>query len=105
MTTSTEQQTLSQQLDQELEKWKTKIDEAKLQMHLVVKEDEQELQPHVNELENELENARKQWNQLGESSEGAWKELEEGVKLSIKAMQRAFDKAQDHFPDKDKDKS
>jgi len=44
----------SEKLQDQLDSWQTKIDEAKLQMHLGAKEVEQKLQPHVEQLEDEF---------------------------------------------------
>jgi predicted nucleic acid-binding Zn-ribbon protein len=88
-------------IDAELSQWQTKVDEAKLQLHLGAKEVQDKLQPHVDELEQELSQAQAQWQQFQDSAEGAWDSIEDGVNLSIKAMQKAFDKAKKHFPDEE----
>lgn len=91
-----------EKVEAELSEWQTKVDEAKLQLHLGAKEVQDKLQPHVDELEQELSQAQAQWQQLQDSAEGAWENIEHGVSLSMKAMQKAFDKAKKHFPDEDK---
>ncbi len=95
-----EQQKLAETLNEELAKWQTRIDEAKVQMHLGAKEIQDKIQPHVDELEHELDRAKKQWDKLEDAAESAWSEVENGVNVSIKAMKKAFDKAQQHFPKK-----
>jgi NAD-specific glutamate dehydrogenase len=94
-------QTLKEQLDEELGKWQTKIDEAKVQMHLGAKEAEDKIQPYVDQLEQELSRAKAQWNKFESSSESAWNEIERGVNISVKAMKQAFEKAEQHFPKKE----
>lgn len=98
----TKQQTVKDQLQGELESWQTKIDEARLQMHLGAKEVEQNIQPHIERLEQEYTQAKMQWEQLENASEGAWDDIQGGVSRSMKSMQMAFEKAKKHFPDQDK---
>ncbi len=101
MNEQTEKQTVKEEMQTELASWQTKIDEAKVQMHLGAKEAEQKIQPHVDQLEQELNHAKEQWDQFENASEGAWKDIQSGVSLSMKSMQKAFDKAKAHFPDDD----
>lgn len=95
-----EQQKLAEQLNEELAKWQTRIDEAKVQMHLGAKEMQDKIKPHIEELEHELKRAKKHWNKLEDAAESAWNEIENGVNVSINAMKKAFDRAQQHFPKK-----
>ena len=99
---ATEQKTVLVQFHGELQSWQTKIDEAKLQMHLGTKEVEQKIQPYVEQLEQDLTQAKEDWEQLADASEGAWKDIQSGVSNSIKSMQMAFENAKKHFPDEDK---
>lgn len=91
--------TVKQQLNDELVNLQTKIDEAKLQVHLGAKDTQDKIQPYVDELEEELAQAKKQWDQFEDASEGAWGDIQSGLSRSIKSMEMAFDKAKKHFPD------
>ena len=90
--------TVKQQMEDELANLQTKIDEAKLQVHLGAKDTQDKIQPYVDELEEELAQAKKQWNQFEDASEGAWADIQSGLSKSIKSMEIAFDKAKKHFP-------
>lgn len=98
-----EQATVKEEIHGELESWQTKIDEAKVQMHLGANEVEQKLQPHVDELEQEFAKAKAEWDKFEDASDNAWEEIQSGVSKSIKSMQIAFEKAKQHFPDDDKE--
>ncbi len=93
---------MKEKLQKELASWQKNLDEAKLQMHLGTKEIEQEIRPHVEQLEQELTHAKEQWKQLEVASEAASKDIKHGVSKSIKSMKMAFEKAKKHFPDEDK---
>jgi hypothetical protein len=92
---------MPEQLEAEFGKWQTKIDEAKLQMHLLGKDVQGVIGPHLEKLEQELNQAREQGQQLQKSSESALEDLKSGLRISMKAMEKSFDKMQQHF-DKDK---
>lgn len=79
-----------------------KVVDAQVQLHLGAREVQGKLQPHVDVLEQELSQAQEKCQQFQDSAEGAWENIEHGVSLSMKAMQQAFDKAKEHFPDEDK---
>lgn len=85
------------QLKKELAIWQTKMDEAKVQMHLGVKEVEDKIKPHVELFDQELNEAKNKLEELGKSSEGAWAEVQEGIESSLDVMKTAFERAQKHF--------
>lgn len=89
-------------LQDQLDSWQTKIDEAKLQMHLGAKEVEEKLQPHVEQLEDEFAKAKDQWAKLDNASDNAWNDIQSGFSKSVESMKAAFDKAKSHFPDEEK---
>ena len=97
MTAQTDKQTIKEQLEKELETWQTKMDEAKVQMHLGMKDAEDKIKPHVERLDQELNEARSKAEELGKSSGDAWEEVKEGLESSIDIMKMAFDSAQKHF--------
>lgn len=92
-----EKQSIKEQLEKELSKWQTKVDEAKVQMHLGVKDAEDQIKPHVDKLDQEMNLAKNKLEELGKSSEGAWDDLKAGVESSLDIMKVAFDSAQEHF--------
>ncbi|PTN11577.1 hypothetical protein [Nitrosomonas aestuarii] len=96
------EKTMKKQLQTELENLQSIVDEVKLQMHLGAKEAQDNIQPHLDELEQELRQAKEKWNQFENSSESAWKDIQNGLSLSLKSMQQAFEKAKKHFPEQDK---
>lgn len=102
MQNQSDKKTLAQELDEQLSSWQTRIDEARVQMNLGAKEAGEKMQPHVDMLEEQLRQAKQQWEKMSTSSEGAWGEIKTGLNESMQSMQQAFDKAKQHFPDKDK---
>ena len=97
-----EKQTLTEQVKAEMANWQTKMDEAKVQMHLGAKEVQDKIQPHMDKLEQELNEAGKQWQELENATENAWEDVHRGLKDSLKVMQKSFDKAQQHFQKEEK---
>ncbi len=93
--------TVKDQLQDELENVQSMVDEIKLQLHLGAKEAQDKIQPHLNELEQELGQAKEKWSQFESSSESAWEDIQDGLRLSFKSMQQAFEKAKKHFPEQD----
>tara|TARA_R110002073_G_C9145147_1_gene552953 strand:- start:54 stop:353 length:300 start_codon:yes stop_codon:yes gene_type:complete len=94
--------TVKDQLQSELENVQSMVDEVKLQMHLGAKEAQDKIQPHLDELEQELKQTKEKWSQFESSSESAWEDIQAGLRLSLKSMQQAFEKAKKHFPAQDK---
>ncbi|MFT5701541.1 MAG: putative nucleic acid-binding Zn-ribbon protein [Desulforhopalus sp.] len=100
MTDKTDLKAIKEDLGKQIDKWQTKIDEAKVQMHLGVQEVEDKLKPHVEQLEQELGKAKVKMDELEQSSEGAWGEIKEGIESSVDVMKMAFESAQEHFTKK-----
>ena len=90
------------QLQSQIEILTTKMDEAKVQLHLGAKDAQDKLQPHVDKLEQELEEAKQQWQQVEEASEKSLKDIEKGLRVSITAMKKSFENAKKHFTDEEK---
>ena len=59
-----EKQTAAEQLKAEMDKWQTKLDEARVQLDLAAKDGRDMLQPHVDKLQ-------KEWNEANEKLGGA----------------------------------
>ncbi len=95
------EKTLKEQLQAEMENLQSLVDEVKLQMHLGAKEAQANIQPYLDELEVELNEAKKKWEQFESSSESAWEDIQTGLRKSYKSMQQAFEKAKKHFPEND----
>lgn len=91
------EKTVKDELGNQLKKWQTKMDEAKVQMHLGMKETEDKIKPHVEKLDKELNEAKVKLDAFEQSSEGAWEELKAGVESSIDVMKMAFESAEKHF--------
>lgn len=96
------EKTMKEKLQAELENLESIVDEVKLQMHLGAKEAQDMMQPHLDRLEDELRQAKEKWDQLENSSESAWEDIQTGLSESLKSMQQAFEKAKKHFPEQDK---
>ncbi len=94
--------TVKEQLQTELENLQSIVDEVKLQMHLGMKEAQEKIQPHLDELEQELNQTKEKLTQFESNSESAWEDIQAGLNKSKKSMQQAFEKAKKHFPDQDK---
>ena len=97
---SSEQQMISG-LESEIDQWQARVDAAKLQMHLGAKEAREKLRPHVERLEQDLGRVKASWAQLEKSSENAWNDTQHGLKISLLALRRSYDKAKQHFEDPD----
>lgn len=96
------EKTVKEQLQTELENLQSIVDEVKLQMHLGTKEVQDNIRPHLEELELELQQAKQKWDQFESSSESAWEDIQTGLRKSFKSMQQAFEKAKKHFPEQDR---
>ena len=96
------EKTIKKQLQAELENLHSIVDEVKLQMRLGTKEAQDKIQPHLDELEQELKQAKKKWDQFENNSESAWEDIKNGLELSQKSMQQAFEKAKKHFSEQEK---
>lgn len=96
------EKTVKEKLQAELENLESIVDEVRLQMHLGAKEAQDMMQPHLDQLENELRQAKEKWDQFENSSESAWEDIQTGLSKSMKSMQQAFEKAKKHFPEQDK---
>lgn len=59
------------------------------------------LHAHVDQHEHEHEEVKQQWQQLEEASEKSLKDREKGMRISITAMKKSFEKATTHFSDED----
>jgi len=93
------EKTVKEQLQAELANLQSIVDEVKLQMNLGAKEAQDKIQPHLEELEQELRQAKEKWNEFESSSESAWEDIQTGLRKSLKSMQQAFEKAKKHFPE------
>ena len=49
-----EKKTIEQQLEEEMKKWQTKIDEVKVQLNLAAMDAKDKAQPHIDQLEQEM---------------------------------------------------
>lgn len=73
-----------------------------MQMHLSMKDAEDQIKPHVDKFDQEMSRAKIKLEELAKSSEGAWDDLKVGLESSIDIMKVAFDSAQAHFTNNDK---
>lgn len=94
-----DKKSVADELGEEMARWQTKIDEARVQMNLAAKDARDKLQPYVNSLERELDQADAKWQRFRDSSEGAWQQIHHGLQASFKVMQQAVEKAQQHYAD------
>ena len=97
MNESTKLHDIKTQLETELANWQTKIDEARVQLDLGSKDVVDKLQPHIEQLENEMDEAKAKWSQLIDASDHSWADIKSGLDLSIDAMKEAFSSASKHF--------
>lgn len=97
MSEQAKKQTIKEQLEKELETWQTKMDEAKVQMHLGLKDAEDKIKPHVEKLDQELNEAKVKLEEFDKRSDDAWGDVKAGVDSSIEAMKMAFESAEKHF--------
>ena len=94
-----DKQAAAEQLKAEMEKWQAKLDEAKVQLDLAAKDGRDRLQPHVDKLQMEWDEANSRMKELQAASGDAWQDIHHGLKISLKAMQQAFSKAEKQFDD------
>lgn len=101
MSEETDKKTVEQQCKEQMKKWRTELDELKLKMHLGTMDAQDKMQPYIDQLDEEFSKAKKDWQEFGEASEGAWQELGKGLKLSFAAIQQSAEKAKEHFKPKE----
>ena len=97
MSEENDKKTVEQQLEEEMKKLQTKADEVKVQAHLAAMDAKDKAQPYMDQLEQELDKAKKDWAEFAQASEGAWQELDKGLRLSFKAIKKSAEKAKEHF--------
>lgn len=97
MNESSKMNEMKAQLEQELAKWQTKIDEARVQLNLGGKEAEEKIQPYLDQLDNEMFKAKEKWAELEDASENSWEDIKVGLDSSVDAMKDAFSNAKKHF--------
>lgn len=97
MSDSTKMDNIKTQLEEELAKWQTKIDEARVQANLGSKDAQDKIQPYIDKLENEMSEAKEKWAQFEEASEHSWADIKQGVDSSVDAMKEAISQAKKHF--------
>ena len=101
MSNSENMDKLKAQLEEEMAKWQTQIDEAKVQANLVGMEAAEKLRPHIESLEQEMYRAKNKLADFESASEKSWTDVKAGLDLSVEAMKEAFANAKKHF-DSDK---
>ena len=84
-------------LEAELDDWQTRIDEARVQLKLGGMEAEEKLQPYIEQLEKELDEAKGKWAELEQASEKSWADIKLGLDISMDSMKEAFSNAKKHF--------
>lgn len=92
-----EKEKLIEMMKNEMQIWRTRLDEIKVQAKLGQSELQEILQPEVNKIEQELGKVEERVNQLQSASEGALDDIKHGADLALKAMQQSFEKASSHF--------
>ena len=97
MNESSKMNEMKAELEQELAKWQTKIDEARVQLKLGGMEAEQKIQPWLDQLENEMSKAKEKWAELEDASENSWEDIKVGLDSSVDSMKEAFANARKHF--------
>ena len=97
MSEENDKKTVEQQLEEEMKKLQTKADEVKVQAHLAAMDAKDKAQPYMDQLDQELDKAKKDWAEFTQASEGAWQELDKGLRLSFKAIKKSAEKAKEHF--------
>lgn len=97
MNESSKMDAMKVDLEEEMAKWQTKIDETRVQLNLGSKEAEDKLRPYIEKLENEMGVAKEKWAQLEDASESSWADIKQGLDSSVDAMKEAFSSAKKHF--------
>ena len=97
MNESSKMNSMKAEMEEELAKWQTKIDEARVQLNLGGKEAEDKLRPYIEKLENEMGEVKEKWGQLEDASESSWADIKQGLDSSVDAMKEAFSSAKKHF--------
>lgn len=97
MNDSSKMNEMKAQLEKELDKWQTKIDEARVQLNLGGKEAEDKIQPYLDQLDNEMFKAKEKWAELEDASENSWEDIKVGLDSSVDSIKEAFSNAKKHF--------
>lgn len=95
--TAADKREITSETRSEIDLWQARIDAAKLQMHLEAREARDKLRPHIERLEMELSRINAGWEQLEASSGSSWKDIHHGLKVSLNALRRSYDKATQHL--------
>ena len=103
MKEKTDKEKVKHESGKQLKKWQTKMDEAKVQLHLGAKDAQDKLQPHIDKMEQEMSEAKEKWEQLEDASEKSWESIEHGLKISFTAMNKSFEKVKEHFKTEEKE--
>ena len=70
---------------------------AQVQAKLGEAEAKEALQPVIDDVEREVNNTKQKLEELKSASEEALEELNDGVRLAVKALRASFDRAADKF--------
>ena len=89
--------TLPTKLWNEMVQWQDKIDEVKLQFHRATKNAQDAMQPYIEHMETELENAKEQWQEFERTPESGWQDIHTGITICLKFMRHSLGKALQHF--------
>ena len=95
--TNEERQEFRERLKEEIEKWQSKIDEARVQMHLAGMEIKEKIEPHLEDVDIDWDKVKGEWKKFQAGSGNALRDIEHGMTLSFKAMKKAFEDATEHF--------
>lgn len=88
---------MKKRLESELIKLKGKLEETKVQAELGAMDMREKLKPEIDRAEVEFDKAKKKLAKFGETSEGAWDEIEDGVKMSLDILKESIETAKSKF--------
>lgn len=92
-----EKEKLVEMMKNEMQNWRTRLDELRVQARLGQAEMRQVVQPEIEKIEQELRKVEEQAKQLQSASDNALDDIKRGVDTALKAIQESFGKASSQF--------
>jgi hypothetical protein len=92
-----EKDKLIETMKNEMNTWRTRLDELKVQAKLAQSELHEKAKPEIKKIEQELGKAEERMKQLKSDSGEAFDDIKHGAEIAFKAMKESFEKASSHF--------
>ncbi len=88
---------IEESLQLEMAEWQTRIEDTKKKLEMGTLKAQDAMQPYIDHMERELEDAREHWQKLGRLPESARPDLHTYINISFKFIRHSFEKADELF--------